>query len=554
VDGLATTLASTDSHTQVSIPSIGLEEGFPGARVGKNILIFSDGTGQAGGYMPDETRSNVYKLFRATRVCPDTCIDPEAQIAFYDGGLGSRASEDGIKIKWWRWLYNSLARATGLGITQNIIDCYAAIIRVWQPGDRIYLFGFSRGAYTVRCVAGVLKYCGVPTAVRGHRGQALPLQRDLRSARRLASEAVKRVYQYGSSIKGDPQRAERERRAILFRSKYFSGDSEMSNTAPYFIGAWDTIATLGAGTRGLAALTCAYEVVWLAAAYLVSLAAEWLFWPVLLGFGLGLPAAIYVVGCIRYHGLVSLVRYRMAFYDTRLHYAVRYARHALSIDENRAKFDCIAWHDEGDTRHFMADRERDVPRFKQVWFAGNHSDIGGSYPETESRLSDISLGWMVEEAMCLPHPVRIDHSVLNLFPDHRGEQHDERKALLSACPGWLTRCGVRLIGPKKFGWREGYRNIPRDALLHPSVYRRFALGAVLVHGEMIPYLPHPLRHHQDVGMFWKSREGQNRGAGSGGDRRLHGAVGLPTPRSTSIGSARRQRPSGQRPAAARSSR
>src|SRR4030088_3572616 len=124
--------------------------------------------------MPDETRSNVYKLFRATRVCPDTCIDPESQIAFYDGGLGSRASESGIKIKWWRWLYNLLARATGLGITQNIIDCYAAIIRVWLPGDRIYMFGFSRGAYTVRCVGAVLKYCGVPTAVR-HGSRVLSL-------------------------------------------------------------------------------------------------------------------------------------------------------------------------------------------------------------------------------------------------------------------------------------------------------------------------------------------------------------------------------------------
>ena len=60
--------------------------------MGKNILIFSDGTGQAGGYMPDETRSNVYKLFRATRVSSDTSIDPGQQVAFYDGGLGSRAS------------------------------------------------------------------------------------------------------------------------------------------------------------------------------------------------------------------------------------------------------------------------------------------------------------------------------------------------------------------------------------------------------------------------------------------------------------------------------
>ncbi len=128
--------------------------------------------------MPDETRTNVYKLFRATRVCPDSRIDPKLQLAFYDGGLGSRAQAEAIKITPFRRIYNLLSKATGLGITQNIIDCYAEIIRVWQPGDRIYLFGFSRGAYTVRCVGGVLKYCGVPTAVRVG-GRVRPLQRDL---------------------------------------------------------------------------------------------------------------------------------------------------------------------------------------------------------------------------------------------------------------------------------------------------------------------------------------------------------------------------------------
>src|SRR5262249_12410182 len=181
-------------------------------QVGRNILIFSDGTGQAGGYMPDEARSNVYKLFRATRISPDTAINPKEQIAFYDAGLGSRAGGEGIRFKWWRRVYNLLGKATGLGITQNIIDCYAEIIRVWQPGDRIYMFGFSRGAYTVRCVGGVLKYCGVPTAVR-QGSRVLLLKRDPKSARRIAAEAVKYVYQYGSSIKGDPYRGERLARA-----------------------------------------------------------------------------------------------------------------------------------------------------------------------------------------------------------------------------------------------------------------------------------------------------------------------------------------------------
>ena len=512
--------------------------------MGKNILIFSDGTGQAGGYMPDEARSNVYKLFRATRVCPDTCIDPKLQIAFYDGGLGSRASGEGIRLKWWRRLYNLLGKATGLGITQNIIDCYAAIIRVWQPGDRIYLFGFSRGAYTVRCVAGVLKHCGVPTAISGGKGQALPLQRDMKSARRIAAEAVKHVYQHGSSIKGDPYHEARAQRAVEFRMKYFAGDSRVSNTAPYFIGAWDTIATLGAGTGGLAAWALIYAGLSLGIAYALTLVFDWLFWPALLGVGLGLPAAIYAVGCVRYGGWVSLARYRMAFYDTRLHYAVRYARHALSIDENREKFDCILWHDGNELRHMVADRVRDVPRVKQVWFAGNHSDIGGSYPETESRLSDISLAWMVEEAMSLPQPICIDHSVLNVYPDCAGPQHDERKAFLSVCPGWLTRFGGWLVGPKKFGWREGHRKIPPDAVLHRSVHERLALGAVLVHGAMLPYRPRSLRRHPDVSKFWAAPDrrapgqseavrGVSGGLGEGRERWLH-AISPPR-ESSSIG-------------------
>ena len=58
----------------------------------KNILIFADGTGQAGGLRPDQQLSNVYKLFRATRVGPDSPVDPCQQIAFYDPGIGTTSA------------------------------------------------------------------------------------------------------------------------------------------------------------------------------------------------------------------------------------------------------------------------------------------------------------------------------------------------------------------------------------------------------------------------------------------------------------------------------
>ena len=183
---------------------------------------------------------------------------------------------------------------------------------------------------------------------------------------------------------------------------------------------------------------------------------------------------LYLGLCLRYRGLASLARYRMAFYDTRLHYAVRYARHALAIDENRRKFDCVPWHED-----HCKDREaaaaRVPARFKQVWFAGSHSDIGGSYPDTESRLSDIALTWMVEEAASLPEPIAIDHSLLQLFPDGAGAQHDERKAFISACPGWLVRGALLFVAARNFGWREGHRRIPEDA--HPAPHGAGAVQA-----------------------------------------------------------------------------
>ena len=90
----------------------------------------------------------------------------------------------------YRWLHDVVSQATGLGITTNIIDCYAALLRMWQPGDRIFLFGFSRGAYTVRCLASVLSFCGIPTTMADG---TTPLFRDVKSTRKIAKEAVKQV-------------------------------------------------------------------------------------------------------------------------------------------------------------------------------------------------------------------------------------------------------------------------------------------------------------------------------------------------------------------------
>src|SRR3546814_5840479 len=88
--------------------------------------------------------------------------------------------------------------------------------------------------------------------------------------------------------------------------------------------------------------------------------------------------------------------WRKENYDRWLSPKVGFARHALSIDENRAGFPRVRW----GTRGAVQENEGKEPKWlDQIWFAGCHSDVGGSYLEDESRLSDIALEWMVGELM-----------------------------------------------------------------------------------------------------------------------------------------------------------
>lgn len=211
------------------------------AITGKNIVVFSDGTGQEGGLREEQRLSNVYKLYRVCRVGPDSGIDPRDQVAFYDAGLGTDAGATGFTGAY-RRLQKLLSSVTGLGITRNIADCYEFILNHYEPGDRIFLVGFSRGAYTARCVANVLFLCGVPTTAPGGY-----LPRFRKATRDIAEEAVMRVYEYGAgSPRGGDYEKDRFELARRFRRTYGSSDDLSSNVAPHFIGVFDTVASLGA--------------------------------------------------------------------------------------------------------------------------------------------------------------------------------------------------------------------------------------------------------------------------------------------------------------------
>jgi uncharacterized protein (DUF2235 family) len=374
------------------------------ATMGKTICIFSDGTGQAGGVNPINW-TNVYRLFVAMRDA-----DPDGQICFYDPGLGANP-DDSKSLTVFEKAYNLVSKATGYGITRNIVDCYTALMHCCEPGDRVFLFGFSRGAYTVRSLGAVLGLCGIPPGLpKVRRWDGFESQLD-GAARTIATEAVTKVYQVRDA-------KAREDAAAAFRDTH-----RTSAAPPYFVGVWDTVRALGV------------------------------------------------------KGLSDLLPNRHYFNNDFLHKDVRYGRQALAIDENRKTFKPEIWD------------ERGAPpdQIRQVWFSGVHSDIGGGYG-LRMGLADLTLEWMIAEAMACEAPPAIDLAKLPqpLAPDALGNQHDERQT--ASFPPW------------QLGTREGFvghGHFRETAATAPSVRIRFDADSAPVLGDPFPYRPVALRNHPD---------------------------------------------------------
>jgi hypothetical protein len=175
----------------------------------KNIVVFSDGTGQDGGVRPEQRMTNVYKLYRASHNHPDSAVNPREQVSFYDPGLGTDIGSTALTAPV-RFVQKLLGSVVGQGIKRNIADCYEFIINHYQPGDRVFLIGFSRGAYTVRCVANLLMLCGVPTKT-----PSSDLMRFRKPVRDIAKEAVDTVLEHGAGFPREKYEAERFEMARL---------------------------------------------------------------------------------------------------------------------------------------------------------------------------------------------------------------------------------------------------------------------------------------------------------------------------------------------------
>jgi len=173
----------------------------------KRIVICCDGTWNT----PDESDAGVPMPTNVTRLA-EAVLPHEGhtdQLVYYNPGVGTSGS----------WLQRLIDGYTGRGVAANIIQAYHFLIDVFVPGDQLYLLGFSRGAFTVRSLAGLIRCCGI--------------------LRRKETHVLDRAFRlYRSRLPGSHPR---EREATLFRRTFAAEDVSPIE----FIGVWDTVGALG---------------------------------------------------------------------------------------------------------------------------------------------------------------------------------------------------------------------------------------------------------------------------------------------------------------------
>jgi uncharacterized protein (DUF2235 family) len=414
----------------------------------KRIILLSDGTGNSAGKV---WRTNVWRVFEALD------LTGSQQIAFYDDGVGTSSFKP-LAI---------LGGAFGFGLKRNVLDIYkfacrnycshldylaleAAAARAenrperygpWQSDD-IFGFGFSRGAFTMRVVNGLICQQGL---VRY--GTEEELDRKVATAYRThRAENFKSKFQIEWLF--------RKLRNIFVDAKHDKSQRPVDHVA--FLGLWDTVAAYG------------------------------------------LPVDEMTRGISRYLWPLELP-------DRQLHPLVRKACHALSLDDERTTFHPLLW-DESNEDPAKAPkpgepRTTDSERISQVWFAGVHSNVGGGYPDDS--LAHVSLTWILSEArrhgLMLKAPPGADPDAfarVRSTQDKDGRIYDSRNGL----------AGYYRYGPRSVAALSDskYSDDPRDCVkvempkIHQSVFERIAVDAHLYAPVGLPAAYEVLTYDQKI--------------------------------------------------------
>jgi uncharacterized protein (DUF2235 family) len=384
------------------------------AHLAKKIIVLSDGTGNSAGKV---WRTNVWRTFEALDLTSDD------QVAMYDDGVGTSSFKP-IAI---------LGGAFGYGLKRNVLSLYAFLCRNYKShadykklgfasdDDEIFAFGFSRGAFTIRVLIGLVLDQGLV---------------EFETEEELSRKTKAAYRQYRARNFATYTRIEvpfRWLRNLFVPAQHDEAQRPVANVR--FLGLWDTVAAYG------------------------------------------LPIDEMMRGISRYLWPLELPRRQLDWTK------VSRACHALSIDDERTTFHPVLW-DESKvappSRMKWGIRRTRDEQVSQVWFAGVHANVGGGYPDDS--LAHVSLAWIMKEASVCGlrfkgPPVADPDSVINLrsSQDKDGRLYDSRSGV-----GGYYRYGPRKISEL---CHSSLSNDLRDRVeisapkIHYSVFERLRVAA-----------------------------------------------------------------------------
>lgn len=323
-------------------------------RKGKKIVIFADGTGSA--YSAQET--NIWRLYSAL----DKRFKPDGsqQIARYLPGVGTSSNR----------IIRAIDGATGFGVPANVCKLYRFLCWNWKPGDEIYLFGFSRGAFTVRTLASMVAMQGLmPRRIDGRDIGTSEMKRNAAAAWRAYRRLTAPLVKEGASV-WNPRNWQMNPLIEVVRSlrdgvvglKRWALGQEQHETV---------LKAVQDRTEGTEPVAPPRSV------------------PVRF-MGLFDTVEAYGVPVEQLRRFIDRVIWPIQFRNRRCSAVVQKVRHALSLDDERLTFHPIRFdqsvRDDGTTG----------PETQELWFAGVHSDVGGGYADNAVSLDP--LVWMIDEA------------------------------------------------------------------------------------------------------------------------------------------------------------
>ena len=305
----------------------------------QRLVICLDGT-----WNKRDSGTNVYHL--SNRVAEGDVGSGWVQRVYYDTGVGTGA------------LDSVSGGAFGFGLSENIREAYDWLVERYDQDDEIYVFGFSRGAFTARSLVGLVAKCGLL-----RRGAPISPEQLWRGYRILGRHRHERTGSepapnWWERIAGRPEKPFRPI-WLLVREPWDEDELAIPVQAPRNL----TEALLRTWSRRVK-VTCVGVFDTVGSMGVDALAIPWL-------------------------------RDRTAqFHDTHLTSLIVNAFQALAIDEQRANFVHIPWHREISSP-LRAGKTWHGGRVEQRWFVGAHSNVGGGYEDDV--LAQLPLAWLVEE-------------------------------------------------------------------------------------------------------------------------------------------------------------